>query len=475
MSYYHFVIVDYNKIEKKELCDIIINVMSNGEKILNSINLILKLTNERNSKTSNTIQSFIAEECILYSEKKKEIYEQHDIDNTSKFNFFESISDKWYRENFHSDILFTILNPETKEIGRKYFIQEFVEFLGISDRFNCDEKFEVIKEYPTGLVDWIDDNCQEKGKYGYIDLLIKNKTQAIIIENKINYAPDMKNQLVRYMKHVEEIGIKEYTVVYLTLINDKRKKPPLTSYDKGFRKYTNLLHDKKILKEVYAVDEQWSLAKDFLPACINRLKSEKRQNPNIKETCDVASMYINQYKILLEHLGGESYMSSTDKELIEEIFSDKKKFDAANDFLELWERKRKIIYEILEDKFKNKYNWELTNPNDKIYCKTVNEKMSLFYQLQENNGKENAIQIGYEIPKTNKTERKKISGLLQKVYTVSQNLPSINSIIDENDDNYLYIEVYCDPLIILQDYFDKVTKLLDLLIEQTKEAGYKFN
>lgn len=298
------------------------------------------------------VMSFLEKDCTAYSEEKQKIYRDHDIDNTLHFNIFESISDKWRRENFHSDILFTILNPDTREIGRPYFTEELVKFLGVD--FDCTKGFEVTREKDR------------------IDLLIKNDRQAIIIENKINYAPDMENQLVRYMKKVEEDGRKIAAVVYLTLKDDK--KPPL-KYDEDFKKYAEMLQDPKILKEVCAVDEEKTkgLAKGFLQACLDRLNEEKPQDEKAKDARNLASVYIKQYKMLLEHLGGKAYMKSTDKKVIEEIYSNKDKFDAANDFTELWNEREGVLYEVLKEKIKEAFpekEWKEGKLHDceVLYC-----------------------------------------------------------------------------------------------------------
>lgn len=252
----------------------------------------------------------------------------------------------YYRENFHSDILETILNPNTKEIGRKYFVEEFVKFIGLTKKkFDCDSDFEVIRE---------------KGK---IDLLIKNDTQAIIVENKINYAPDMDNQLVRYMKYVDEnFDIHNYTVVYLTLIDDSNKKPPLDEYDKKFKIYINQLKSGKILKEVYAIagERKKSLERNFLPACIRRLEDESGnvKSKYIKDSCNTARVYIEQYRILLNHLGGIEYMNSSDKEVLAEVFSSKEKYDAAYDLRDLLKDQNRVN-NVLEDLIKDRVVQEI--------------------------------------------------------------------------------------------------------------------
>lgn len=307
---------------------------------------LLDYVKTETKKSVSEIRTFLNDKCIKYSEDKKEIYKEHDIDNTRKFNFFESISDLYYRENFHSDILEIILNPETKEIGRKYFVEEFVKFVGLTKKeFDCNSDFEVIRE---------------KGK---IDLLIKNDTQAIIVENKINYAPDMDNQLVRYMKYVDEtFGIHNYTVVYLTLIDDPNKKPPLDEYDKKFKEYIDQLKSGKILKEVYAIadNRKKSIERNFLPACIRRLEDESGnvESKYIKDSCNTARVYIEQYRILLNHLGGIEYMNSSDKEVLAEIFSSKEKYDAAYDLMDFLNDKNRVN-NVLEDLIKDRFTKEI--------------------------------------------------------------------------------------------------------------------
>ena len=305
---------------------------------VSEVDLILNFVKTVSERNIANVLSFLEKDCAEYSGKKRKIYRDHDIDNTLRFNIFESISDKWWYENFHSDILFTILNPDTREIGRPYFVEEFVKFLGVD--FNCTKGIEVTREEDR------------------IDLLIKNDTQAIIIENKINYAPDMENQLVRYMKYVKEtLGLKIVAVVYLTLMGDK--KPPLNEYDEEFKKYADMLRDKSkgILKEVCAVDEdkKKGLAKGFLQTCLDRLNEEKPQDEKTKDACNLASVYIKQYKMLLEHLGGKAYMKSADKKVIEEIYSNKDKFNAANDFTELWNGRGTYLYEVLKEKLKEAF------------------------------------------------------------------------------------------------------------------------
>ena len=295
--------------------------MKNYDKILHI------LLNKEKIYSTNLAAIF---NCELkdYSENKKNLYLEHDIENKDKFTFFELISDLYYREKFHSDILFSILNKNTPDIGRDYFLKLFLNYLGIPiEVFNPEKEYTIKLEQPTGK---IQKNEEDLGKKGFIDVFIYNDSQALIIENKINYAPDMENQLVRYMKYVEEeLEIKKYAVIYLTLTDDKNKKPPISSYSKEFNYYSEKLRNvnEKVLYECYAVGEN-SFSNIFLKNCLNRLRMENNSQ--------IASVFLEQYKILLDHEGGYSYMENLEKETLESIIFDEKKEKLAEDFFDLW-------------------------------------------------------------------------------------------------------------------------------------------
>lgn len=390
---------------------------------------------------------------------------QNYIDKTDQFNFFESISDKWYRENFHSDILYTILNPNTKEIGRKYFVEEFVKFLGIKDRFNFNSDFEVLKEEPTGPISWTDNNGNKREKDGRIDLLIKNKTQAIIIENKINYAPDMENQLVRYMKYVEEtLNIKTYTVVYLILINDS-KKPPLDNYDNDFKKYTEKLKDKKagILNEVYVVDNKKSITKDFLPKCCERIEKERLSNNKLESSCNIASVYINQYKTLLEHLGGKAYMIVPEKELIKKIYANKDYIENAESFAKIWEKKDEVIYELFNEKFSETHKdkgWEFVWHDS--FCKKISSYwIYICWQIYKHDIKPN---LGFWSEKEfKKSDANMLKKFLEKEF---------NEMEVKTEENWVYISFIYNNDEPINEAFERIIKATDKL-EQSVERAIK--
>lgn len=410
---------------------------------------LLQYVQTLSDKNLDSLKSFLNGSCKSYSKDKKDLYERHKIGSTVRFGFFETVAESLIKcngrqisdelkknflekENLHSDILYTILNPDTAEIGREYFLKEFVKFLDIENRFDCTkDSVVVIKEQPTDKIVWTDNDGQQREKEGFIDLLIKNDKQAIIIENKINYAPDMDNQLVRYMKYVdEELGIKTYTVVYLTLINDG-KEPPLDGYSADFKKYADILNDKKtgILKEVYAVDGEKSLANNLLPTLCELLQKEQEQSKsqNEKESCEIARVYINQYKILLEHLGGKAYMKSKDKELIEEIYSSQDKFEAANDFAEFWNNKDRIneaVEAVLGDKFRKIFpekEWQQSTLHDTYtyYWPSNFDDAKVYYLWDYNKEKKVIPQVGFAaLKKFSKARQDELKNIVKKIKNI---------------------------------------------------------
>lgn len=127
-------------------------------------------------------------------------------------------------ENFHSKVIAALLDPRrksgigwhglvafvrllqcaSKNRGQRVLLEDFVKCL---ERKDCD--VEVTTEKET------DD---KRGRIDiYVGLKKKNgETRAIIIENKINGAPDMERQLVRYYDDVEgRAKHKVVAIVYL--------------------------------------------------------------------------------------------------------------------------------------------------------------------------------------------------------------------------------------------------------------------
>lgn len=126
------------------------------------------------------------------------------------FNIFTISSDLYYRENFHSDIIKSLLDPSEKHNQINLYLDLFIDLLNKINNTNSISKVdfknaEVIREK---------DN---------IDILIKNDftRKAIIIENKINNAIDQRRQLPKYYNNLT-VNYDVVAIVYLTLNSSKK-------------------------------------------------------------------------------------------------------------------------------------------------------------------------------------------------------------------------------------------------------------
>jgi hypothetical protein len=122
------------------------------------------------------------------------------------FNAFALVSDIYYRENFHSDIMVAILDPRGAHGHGDRFLRLFLEFL--RDRHHLDINPDDYR------------NAQVVRESARIDVLIWDKTsgKAIIVENKINGAGDMDRQVARYLEEVEDVRHMTCdAIIYLTL------------------------------------------------------------------------------------------------------------------------------------------------------------------------------------------------------------------------------------------------------------------
>lgn len=126
------------------------------------------------------------------------------------FNPFALVSDIYYRENFHSDLLAAILDPQSKHNQGNVFLRLFLEFLRDRHGIPID---------PSNY-----DRARVEKESARIDLLIwdEHSSKAIIIENKINGAGDMDRQVVRYLEAVvDNRGLECEAIVYLPLLQKK--------------------------------------------------------------------------------------------------------------------------------------------------------------------------------------------------------------------------------------------------------------
>jgi len=120
------------------------------------------------------------------------------------YNLFTISSYTYYLENFHSDIISSLLNPFGLHNEGYTFLNIFIEYINK----NFEQKIELSK-YKNVTV------LREKGR---LDVWIKDESskRSIILENKINNAPDRDDQLSDYYEYAIKNGYKVDVVVYLS-------------------------------------------------------------------------------------------------------------------------------------------------------------------------------------------------------------------------------------------------------------------
>ena len=152
---------------------------------------------------------------------------------------FHAISNSYYHENFHSDILAFYLSSNLPK-------RKLIDWLN-RDIENQDDKISY-QDYKNGEVN------REKNR---IDITLFNSkgNRAIIIENKSNGAYDQYRQLYRYYDRLKSQGIKVEKICYLN--KDSKKNPDLSSLTsaealeiKNFLKVSYLVGEGSICEEV---------------------------------------------------------------------------------------------------------------------------------------------------------------------------------------------------------------------------------
>lgn len=328
-----------------------------------------------------------------YIEKIKEIEDQLKIDEN--FNIFTAIAEKYRHENLHSDLLKVILGNEKNNIGNSEIFSKFLEYIKIKDRENYFSDYDSIKferEYPIAIPLKSKDEEDKKENNGFIDLLIHDDKACIIIENKINGAPDQPNQLGKYYMHMKIKEKKEVLkIVYLTReqnidqsIFNKYNFSEYTSEYNNKESIINEINDLLITLPCVTMEHNKKNFTKFLETVKGEL--DNTTDKNTKE------VFIEQYKSLVKSIGGQVLMNEPEKELIKEIMGDQNKIRAAQIFNTTWNRRAGIIAESLLENITDIYSG--MRKEDDFYIKEIKETVYL-YCASNNKEDNNNIEFGF--------------------------------------------------------------------------------
>ena len=143
--------------------------------------------------------------CKAYEENKNQNFDEG-------FSVFKIVSDLYYREKFHSQIIAALLHPKEKHNEGNKFLCQFLKYL--NDKHNT--KINSI-DYQNAEVT----GTRIIGEKKYIDIWIKGSKKCIIIENKIYNAKDQHLQIPTYFDNAEEDKYDIDAIIYLSLDGKK--------------------------------------------------------------------------------------------------------------------------------------------------------------------------------------------------------------------------------------------------------------
>lgn len=217
----------------------------------------------------STIKSIVKDYSKTKEEKKVVAY-----------NLFTLSSYNAYLENFHSDVIASLLNPKGLHHEGDKFLQLFIAYL--NEKRNSTI---IPHEFKNAEVHREIGNSESHIDIAIIDSSFK---KAIIIENKINDAVDMDKQIDRYY-HIftDDWKYEVCGIVYLTLDGVKQAPP------------VNEKAEKLVMSIGAFTDFSNDLVNGWLIPCFEA--SENTDNKSL----------VNQYIKLIKHLANKNMDTKT--------------------------------------------------------------------------------------------------------------------------------------------------------------------
>lgn len=274
-----------------------------------------------------------------YESKKKDTI-------THKINVFRMISEHYYYENRHSDIIKTFLDPSGMHYEGSKFLDLFIDF--INERLKGENKRVDKENYKDAIV--TREELTDEGRR--IDILIKSRDtkHCIIIENKMNNAGDMHNQLPSYNGHMKNHGYTVDCIVYLPL---KYKEPDTKN--------------NKEIKDKLCIIPALDLANGWVKPCANATKDR-----------DCASI-LRQYEELIITLSEEFMDNEALKEFGEYLINNNcietaiYVGDMVNKIpIYMKNNIKQMLEKLLQDGFFKIYEWE-PDKKPSNYCGVMYE------------------------------------------------------------------------------------------------------
>lgn len=261
---------------------------------------------------------FIDEDML---KRYREYIDKNNFEENYPFNIFELISDIYYRENFHSDIIAQLLRNEI-------ILKNFLDFIGVDK-----SKYE---------------NCEVNREESKIDILIKTEKNCIIIENKLNWAGDMPKQLFRYYNECK--NNKKLEVDKIVYLSPNSLKKPTEDSVKEI--------PKELIKNIIGYDGENN---DFYTMVLQK-SLEEMNNKEPKEWCLLLEHYL---KILRQT--GETKMDKLTKEFYDKIVNDSKEYEKIELIATMYNDLIKTRLNNLGEEFKGEPHYKATEKDIKEY------------------------------------------------------------------------------------------------------------
>jgi hypothetical protein len=234
------------------------------------------------------------------------------------FNIFRMVSDTYHRENFHSDILKVLLD------GHPDSLYLFIALLNnVKESLNIDPAL-----YRGARIE------REPGR---IDILINSEqnNRGIIVENKINNAPDMHEQLSRYYNtstHRWKLTID--AIVYLSL--DGAKDPSPHAYQ--------MANWKEVEAKVIKCAAFNNRENDLISAWLEPLYQREDIDDDFRLT-------ILQYIDIVKELGEDCMNKDTQMLFVNWIAKDKGNFEQCKQIAELFCQRHLFALRIMAERY----------------------------------------------------------------------------------------------------------------------------
>ncbi|MGZ9734069.1 PDDEXK-like family protein [Flavobacterium sp. GNP002] len=271
------------------------------------------------------------------------------------FNVFSVMNMEHSEVNTHSSIIGELLNPNGShgqgDVFLKFFISEVQNSFGSDIELNNFDTLinDKICEKTVSLdIDW------ENITGGRIDLILEDKNQILIIENKL-YAIDQPLQLIRYDNYAKTKK-KEYKILYLTLFGKKiEKEEKLNGIIRGYNFIHTEISEYKLFSEnnknnnclYYPISFEFHI-RNWIKKCLEN----RELKPLLKST-------LQQYLALIEKITFQTMSEKMKKKIVSTILENpeeniKSAFEIHTTIYNL----KRELYNTFIDNLKNKIGFK---------------------------------------------------------------------------------------------------------------------